>query len=269
MPKRSQTAHALSIVPPIVMLTLILMAWHAAIVVFSIPDFILPKPLDVGRALLESRGELLAATLRTAIAALLALLCSTTLGTLTAFIFSQSAVVRRAFYPYAILLQTVPIIAIAPLIMVTFGRGFHSVTLVAIVISIFPVLTSTTTGLLQIDEPLQELFRLHRASWWQTLWKLRLPSAVPWMISGIRIASGAAVVGAIVGEFFVGPSQPGLGALIQRRSAGLHLPELYATVAMSVGLGVTTFVVVTVTGDFVLRRWFGRRLDGQIANPTG
>ncbi len=176
--------------------------------------------------------------------------------------FAQSVVVRRAFYPYAILLQTVPVIAIAPLIILTFGRGFHSVTLVAVIISIFPVITSTTTGLLQIDRQLLDLFRLHRASWWQTLWKLRLPSAFPWMISGIRIASGVAVVGAIVGEFFVGTSQPGLGALIQRKTASLNLPELYATVIASVALGVVTFTFITVAGDFILRRWFGRRLDG-------
>ena len=147
--------------------------------------------MEVFEALRSLRVELAAATARTALAAISGLAISTALGTFTAFAFAQSSLVRRAFYPYAILFQTVPVIAIAPLIILAFGRGFHSVTLVASVISVFPVVTNTTTGLLQIDNQLHELFRLHGASWWQTLWKLRLPSALPWMITGIRIASGS------------------------------------------------------------------------------
>ena len=250
-----------SIALPLVVLVSVIALWHVAVRWFAVPAYILPAPARICDALLDTREELTQATCRTALAALGGLASSCLLGLLTAFAFAQSALIRRAFYPYAILLQTVPIIAIAPLVILSFGRGFHSVTLVAMIISVFPVITSTTTGLLQIDSQLQELFRLHQASWWQTLWKLRLPSALPWIISGVRIASGVAVVGAIVGEFFVGSSQPGLGALIQRKTASLNLPELYAAVLSSVLLGVTTFVLVTIVGDFVLRRWFGRRLD--------
>jgi len=252
----------MSIALPILVMAAVIGLWHTTVQVFSIPKYVVPLPLDIWNALVEMRTELMHSTGRTAAAAIGGLAVSSVLGTIIAFLFAQSAMVRRAFYPYAILLQTVPVIAIAPLIILTFGRGFHSVTLVAVVISIFPVITSTTTGLLQIDRQLMDLFRLHRGSWWQTLWKLRLPSALPWMISGIRIASGVAVVGAIVGEFFVGASQPGLGALIQRKTASLNLPELYATVIASVALGVATFVLITIVGDRILRHWFGRRLDG-------
>ena len=151
-------------------------------------------------------------------------------GTSLAFLFSQSAMIRRALFPYAVLLQTVPIIAIAPIVIVSFGRGFFSVALVSSVISLFPIVTNTTTGLLQIDPNLLDLFRLNSASRWQTLWKLRLPSSLPFLLAGIRIACGSAIVGAIVGEFFVGSGQPGLGAMIQRKSASLDLADLYATV---------------------------------------
>lgn len=252
----------MSIILPVFVLAAVIGLWNVTVRVFSIPSYVMPTPLDVWYALAGMRTELIQSTGRTAATAVVGLVVSSLLGTFIAFLFAQSVIVRRAFYPYAILLQTVPVIAIAPLIILAFGRGFHSVTLVAAIISIFPVITSTTTGLLQIDLQLLDLFRLHRASWWQTLWKLRLPSALPWMISGIRIASGVAVVGAIVGEFFVGASQPGLGALIQRKTASLNLPELYATVIASVILGVTTFAIITVVGDCVLRHWFGRRLDG-------
>lgn len=247
---------------PVLVLTAVIWVWHVAVHVFSIPRYVLPAPLDVWQSLASMRTELLQSTGRTAATAAVGLFVSSSVGTFIAFLFAQSVIVRRAFYPYAILLQTVPVIAIAPLIILTFGRGFHSVTLVAAIISMFPVITSTTTGLLQIDRQLLDLFRLHRASWWQSLWKLRFPSAMPWIISGIRIASGVAVVGAIVGEFFVGASQPGLGALIQRKTASLNLPELYAAVIASVALGVTTFAVITFVGDCILRYWFGRQLDG-------
>jgi NitT/TauT family transport system permease protein len=252
----------ISIVLPILVMGAVIGLWYAAVKVFSIPRYVVPLPIDIWNALAAMRTELMYSTGRTAVAAIGGLAVSSLLGTTTAFVFAQSVIIRRAFYPYAILLQTVPVIAIAPLIILTFGRGFQSVTLVAVVISVFPVITSTTTGLLQIDRQLMDLFRLHRATWWQKFWKLRFPSALPWIISGIRIASGVAVVGAIVGEFFVGTSQPGLGALIQRKTASLNLPELYATVIASVVLGVVTFALITVVGDFILRRWFGRRLDG-------
>lgn len=263
MPSARPANRVLNVLLPVLVLAAALGLWQLTIIVFAVPGYIVPAPMDVIRALEAMAEDLLAATARTAVAALCGLTLSTLLGTVTAFAFAQSLLIRRAFYPYAILFQTVPIIAIAPLLILTFGRGFHSVTLVAAVISVFPVVTNTTTGLLQTDRQLQELFQLHGASWWQTLWKLRLPSALPWMISGVRIASGVAVVGAIVGEFFVGSSQPGLGAYIQRKTASADLPALYATIAASTLLGILVFAVLSAIGDAVLRRWFGRRLDGQ------
>jgi NitT/TauT family transport system permease protein len=237
--------------------------WQTAISVGGISDFVLPAPGQVAMALLKQLPRLAAATLHTAMISVIGLSAATLAGTLTAFAFSQSSLVRTTFYPYAILLQTVPIIAVAPIIIILFGRGIHSVAMVSLIISTFPIITSTTTGLLQTDRNLLALFQLHSATWWQTLWKLRLPSALPYLISGIRIASGTAVVGAIVGEFFVGSSQPGLGNLIQKQSASLQLPELYSTVFAAALLGVCFFSLISLSGEFVLRRWFGTSLSGQ------
>mgnify|MGYP003328847640 FL=1 len=206
---------------PLLVLALLLAAWQGAVWWWRISPVLLPGPGAVLTAGWKIRVSLLEAAWRTALAALTGLSLSIVLGTLTAFAFSQSAVVRRAFYPYAVLLQTVPIVAIAPIVIVSLGRGFSSVAVVSAILGLFPIITSTTTGLLQVDGMLLDLFRLYRASRWQTLLKLRVPAALPYLISGIRIASGSSIVGAIVGEFFVGDGTPGLGSMIQRKSASL------------------------------------------------
>ncbi len=254
---------ALQLAGPLLVLFLLGLTWQLLVTLLQISPVLLPGPLAVLQAGWRIRASLLAATGRTAVAALGGLLVSCCFGTLTAFVFSQSQIIRRALYPYAVLLQTVPVIAIAPIIIVSLGRGFLSVALVACILSLFPIITSTTTGLLQTDPLLNDLFRLHRATRWQTLIRLRVPGALPYLISGIRIASGSAIVGAIVGEFFVGSSESGLGALIQRKSAALVLSELYATVITATLLGTIVFSLITVLSEQVLRRWFGMSLSGR------
>ncbi|MCP4169289.1 MAG: ABC transporter permease subunit [Fuerstiella sp.] len=253
---------AAGVVAPVAVAVVVVAVWQAFVWVSDVSPLVLPSPLQICSALARESGDLVDAAWCTACAALTGLAASTLLGVLTAFAFSQSRIVRRTFYPYAILLQTVPIIAIAPIIVISFGRGFHSVALVALVISLFPIITNTTTGLLQVDAGHQDLFELHSATWWQTLWKLRLPSSLPYLISGVRIAGGAAIVGAIVGEFFVGSSQPGLGSMIQKKAAGIAMDELFATVFVSTLLGVIVFGTITLAGEWILKRFFGMSLSG-------
>jgi NitT/TauT family transport system permease protein len=253
---------SLSFAVPLLTAAVFVVIWQLFVQYSGISRFILPSPQEILVAGYRIRMDLLAAAARTCAAAITGLACSTVLGTLIAFVFSQSGLLRRAFYPYAVLLQTVPIIAIAPIVIVSLGRGFLSISLIACVISLFPVITNTTTGLLQVDRNLLDLFRLNRAAWWQVLLRLRLPSALPYLLTGIRIAGGSAIVGAIVGEFFVGSGQPGLGALIQRKTASLALPELYAVVACSTFLGTAVFGLITLLGEQLLRRRFGMSLSG-------
>jgi NitT/TauT family transport system permease protein len=184
-------------------------------------------------------------------------------GTLIGLVFSQSPVIRSSGYPYAIFLQTVPIIAIAPLIVVWFGRGFASVVLVGFIISVFPIITNATAGLTAVDPDLLDFFRLHNASRWQLLWKLRLPNAVPHIITGAKTASGVAVIGAIVGEFFAGmPGQRfGLGYLIRQKSDMLKTDELFAAVVAATLLGVVIFTAVSVVGATILSRWYDQPID--------
>ncbi|MFY9255140.1 MAG: ABC transporter permease [Fuerstiella sp.] len=252
----------LSIIAPLTALVLAIFCWQAVVWLTGVSPIVMPAPTSVMMALKKEAPKLLNAAMRTSTAAILGLFASTILGVICAFGFSQSRLIRTTFYPFAILLQTVPIIAVAPIVVISFGRGFLSVALISMIISIFPVITSTTTGLLQVEASLLELFRLNKATWWQELWKLRLPSSLPYMISGIRIAGGAAIVGAIVGEFFVGSGQPGLGAMIQKKSQGMNMDELYATVFVATLLGVVFFSVVTLIGERTLKTHFATSLSG-------
>ena len=244
-------------VAPIALLAFVLIAWEVTAVVGKIPRYLLPAPTAVVSAAAEDWRQLTAATCRTAAAAACGFGLSLVIGTLAGCVFSQSRVIRSSFYPYAIFLQTVPMIAIAPLIVIWFGYGFQSVVVVSFVISLFPVLANATAGLTAIDPDLFELFRLYRATRWQVLLKLRLPHAVPYLLAGAKTAAGLAVIGAIVGEFFAGhgTQQFGLGYLVLQGKDQLKLPMLFAAVAASTLLGVLVFGTVSIVGATVLRRW--------------
>ena len=245
-----------AVLPPVLVLLLVIVAWHFA--ARRSTPLVLPGPHAVWTAATTRFDVLAGAAWITGAAALCGLACSVVTGTLIAFAFSQSRHIRSAFYPYAIFLQTVPIVAIAPLVIIWFGHGFHSVVIISFIISVFPIVTNTTTGLLNVDRDLGDLFQLYQASWWQTLIKLRLPAAVPYLIAGIKISAAIAVVGAIVGEFFVGfqADNFGLGYLIRTKNTQMKIDELFAAVIASTLLGVAVFATITVTGGWILRRWY-------------
>ena len=183
---------------------------------------------------------------------------SLVIGTLIAFVFAQSRMIRSSGYPYFIFLQTVPIVAIAPLIVRWCGNGFQSVVLVAFILSLFPILSNGTQGLLEIDPDLLDLFRLNNASRLQMLFKLRFPNAVPGILAGARTSSGLAVVGAIVGEFFVGYGSKrfGLGYLINTTNDQLQIDRLFAAVLTSTLFGIAIFSLVNLISVTILRRWY-------------
>jgi NitT/TauT family transport system permease protein len=223
-----------------------------------IESYLLPSPLAVARVAWTKRAELFGALTLTAACALCGFAASLVVGTLIAVTFSFSRVIKASGYPYAIFLQTVPIVAIAPLIVVWCGYGFQSVALIAFIISLFPIITNATTGLTNVDRDLVDLFELHNASRWQVLFKLRLPSAVPYLVTGARISSGMAVIGAIVGEFFAGygATRYGLGYVIMQATNQLKTNELFAAVIASTALGMAVFTIVNIVGATVLSRWY-------------
>lgn len=246
------------VLPPVVLLLVVMALWHTAVVRWNIKPILLPGPLAVVDAVVQNFGKLLRATAYSGSAAGLGFLISLLVGTLIALAFSQSKWLRHSGYPYALFLQTVPIVAIAPLIVHWCGRGWHSVVLTASMLGLFPIISNGTFGLLSVDPDLLDLFRLNNATRWQVLWKLRVPSAVPALCAGAKTSCGLTVVGAIVGEYFVGYGSRtyGLGFLILFTTDQLRMAELFAAVLASTGLAVVMFGIVSAITTAILTRWY-------------
>jgi len=247
-----------TLLPPLAVFGGIIVAWQLCLVGFRLKPYLLPSPLAVAQAFIDDKALLLRAVVYTGSAALLGFGGSLVMGTLVAFAFSQSRILRASGYPYFIFLQTVPIVAIAPLIVRWCGYGFQSVVLVAFILSLFPIISNGTQGLLEIDPDLLDLFRLNNSSRWQVLIKLRFPSAIPGILAGARTASGLAVVGSIVGEFFVGygSRQFGLGYLIFSTNGQSQLDRLFAAVLTSTLFGIVIFGLVNLISVTILRKWY-------------
>ncbi len=186
------------------------------------------------------------------------LICSLVAGVSIALIFAQSRWVRRTFYPYTLLLQTVPIVAIAPLILMWVGAGTGAVTLIAFIICLAPIIANTTQGLISVDENLVHLFLMHNATRGQLLLKLRLRHAVPSLFVGIRISAGIAVIGAITGELFAGSSSVGRGGLgysIIYASQQLQTDYLFALIVAATVLGFAFYFIVSFFEWYFLHQW--------------
>jgi len=245
-----------SVLPPLAFLLAVLGLWELAVRVFQIPSFLVPSPTAVFAEAWSSRGVLVPASLVTLAGALAGFGLSLLLGTGAAVVFAQASWIRASLFPYAIFLQTVPVVAVAPLVVIWFGAGFASVVLVSFVLSVFPVLSNAVTGLVRVDPELLELFELHNATRWQILAKLRLPHAVPMVVAGAKVSSGLTVIGAIVGEFFAGygARTPGLGYLILQSSGQLRTELLFACVGASTLLGLSVFLATGLAARLVLAR---------------
>jgi NitT/TauT family transport system permease protein len=236
----------------------LLVIWQIILRAFQVPPYMLPSPWAVARAAARRFPGLLNASLLTAEEAGGGLVASIAAGVIIALIFAQSRWVRRMLYPYTILLQTVPIVAIAPLILMWVGAGTAAVTLIAFIISLAPIVANTTQGLISVEENLVHLFLMHNASSAQLLFKLRLPHAVPSLFVGIRIASGISVIGAITGELYAGSSrvgQGGLGYSILYASSQLQTDYLFALVLAATALGFSFFFLIMFVEWYFLHPW--------------
>jgi NitT/TauT family transport system permease protein len=236
----------------------LLLLWIAIIQLFHIPPYLLPSPAQVANAAAANLPSLLTSLGITAAAAAGGLLASIAVGVLIALLFAQSRWVRRMFYPYTILLQTVPIVAIAPLILMWIGAGIFSVGLIAFIICLSPIIANTTQGLISVDRNMVDLFTMNKATRGQILLHLRLPHALPSLFTGIRVSSGIAVIGAITGELFAGSTRIGVGGLgyaIQYASAQLQTDYLFALVAAATVLGFAFFFTVMFLEWYFLHKW--------------
>ncbi len=229
-----------------------LIVWH-----FELPKALLPTPRQCLAAAIEQRGALWRGTLSTGAAAIVGLLTALVLGSLLAMVFSQSRKIRMAFFPYVILLQTVPIVAIAPLLIIWSGYTFRTVVIVTVIVCLFPIVNGVTTGLLAIDRETADLFRLYGAGRWRTLKSLQIPSAVGHVVLGAKTSAALAVIGAIVAEFFVGngTKYDGLGTLMTGWQALTKTDALIAALFASALLGLGLFGLVQLISVTLLRRW--------------
>lgn len=246
--------------PPLLSLLVGLLIWEFAIWYWQIDRFLLATPRQVLQVLFMRSGDLLVASWRTFQVAACGFGLSLLTGLGVAILFAESRWLRVSCYPYAIFLHTVPIVAISPLILTWFGNGQHSVILITFIVSLFPIITASTNGMLEATPELQELFRLYQASRWQTLWKLKFPSAVPQMLTGAQTASGLAIVGAIVGEYFAGydMGQFGLGYYIFASQGQFRIDIMLCAVILSTLLGIALFAGVTLSAQLLLKRWLIR-----------
>lgn len=217
-----------------------------------VKSYLVPAPSSVFRAMVESRAELAQAIFATSESAILGFLLSAIVGVAIAIFLSSSRAIQRAFYPYAVFFQTVPVIAIAPLLVIWFGYGTQTVVASAFVVSIFPVIANTLNGILSTDPNLRDLFRLYGASNASSLFKLRLPSALPQILTGLRVAAGLAVIGAIVGEFIGGQ---GLGSVVDVARTQQRVDKVFAAVLLASVLGLALFGLINLVSYVTLRRW--------------
>jgi NitT/TauT family transport system permease protein len=243
--------------PPVAALTILLAVWELGTRALSVPLYVLPPPSAVAAAGGGHAGALLAAAWCTGRAALTGFAASAVLGVLTAVALASSRPLERALYPYTVFLQTVPIVAIAPILVQWFGAGFRSVAVSALIVSVFPVIAGTLAGLRSVDPALRDLFRLYGAGRLASLIKLELPAAVPSIVTGLRVAAGLSVIGTLVGEFVAGYSEDGagLGITVLEANKQLRTDLLFAAVLSSSLLGLAFFGAVNLAGYLLLRRW--------------
>ena len=241
-----------SLLPPLLPLILSMGLVETAVRLGWAPSYLIPAPSEVIRSLIDDRVELAVAAWTTLSSALAGLLLSFTTGTLFAIALSSSDLARRAFYPYAVFFQTVPIISIAPLLVIWFGFGQPTVIASAAIVSVFPIIASTLLGLKSTEPALIDLFTLYSASARQMLYRLKIPFALPQIFSGLRIASGLAVVGAIVGEFIGGG---GLGRVVDSARTQQRIDRVFAAVLISALLGAVLVGAVNLISALTLGSW--------------
>ena len=245
------------IVLPVGVAIVLLLAWQGWVVAFDIPKFLVPSPMDVARTLTTDWARLAGALGVTVKITLLAFFASMVIGTLVAFLFVQSRLIETALFPYAVLLQVTPIVAIAPLIIIWVKDSTTSLVLCATIVAVFPVIANTTLGLRSVNPGLLSYFQLNRATRLQTLWRLRIPSALPYFFAGLRISGGLSLIGAVVAEFVAGTGGTGTGLAYQILQSGyqLNIPRLFAALFLISLTGVALFAALALLSRWALGGW--------------
>ncbi len=253
----AQNPQLMRLVAPLVVGVLVLVAWQALVTAYQVPKYIVPSPVMVAQTLVEDWDLLSRSLLVTLKITFFAFVTAAVVGTLVAFLFVQSRWVEMSLFPYAVLLQVTPIVAIAPLIIIWVKNTEIALTLCATIVAIFPIISNTTLGLRSVNPGLANLFRMNRASRLQTLVRLRIPSAAPYFFGGLRLSSGLSLIGAVVAEFVAGTGGHGAGLAYQILQAGfqINIPRLFAALFLITVTGVLLFVLMVWLSKLALGHW--------------
>lgn len=256
-PRTSNSERVLRVVVPAGMLVLAVIAWHLFITLNNVPRYILPSPADVAGALWNDWGTLspaLVVTLRITFTALTLALAG---GVALAIILVQSKWIELALFPFAVILQVTPIIAIAPLLLIYSPDTQTALLICSFLVAFFPILSNMVAGLKSVDHNLLNLFDLYGASRWQALIYLKIPAALPYFMAGLRIGGGLALIAAVVAEFAAGSAGQGSGLAFRLLESQyrLNIPRLFAALILLTGTGVAIFGLTSLVSWLSLRRW--------------
>jgi NitT/TauT family transport system permease protein len=253
---------ALRVVLPVIVLALSLAAWEMVVRLFSIQPYVLPAPSLILQTFIADRVLLTQSLLVTLVTTLEGFLLAAIGGIGLAVLFNLSRLVEYSFYPFAVVLQVTPIVAVAPLLLIYLPQPL-AVLACAWIVAFFPVLANTTLGLNSIDRNLADLFALYGASRGQVLWNLKLPSALPYILGGLRIAGGLSLIGAVVAEIAAGSAGAGSGLAYRIVESGyrLNIPRMFAALVLLSIAGIVIFYALAFVNHIALRRWHESALE--------
>jgi NitT/TauT family transport system permease protein len=236
---------------------LALSGWEAAVRISGIPPYLLPAPSVIALKLVADWGILGPALAFTLMISALALLAAVIGGGALAILFAQSRVIERSLFPYAVVLQVTPIVAVAPLIIIWVDNTLAALLICAWIVAFFPILSNTTMGLNSADPNLTALFRIYGASRWQILRFLRLPAAMPYFLAGLRISGGLSLIGAVVAEFVAGAGgrESGLAYRILEAGYRLDVPRMFAALFLISAAGIAIYLLLAGLSHLALRDW--------------
>lgn len=242
---------------PIVALITFLSLWQFIPILLDIKPFILPKPTDVIEAAIEDWHLLWPAMQITIFESVIGFIFSAVVGIVISVLLASSRVLEISLYPYAVILQTIPVVAIAPIVVIWFGSGFNSIVIISFLIGFFPIVSNTLMGLNSVDKNMDDLFKLYNASKWQTMFKLRIPAAMPFIMSGLKISCTLAIIGSITGEYVagIGGGKGGLGYAITVAAVQLKTPYLFACAISGALFGIVFYLLVSYLSRLVLKSW--------------
>jgi len=250
---------ALRIVLPILLFAGLIWFWEWAVGFWQIKKFVLPAPSAIWQALVEDDGTLYTAALSTLRTTAIAFALAVVSGLSLAALFASSKLAEAMLAPYTIILQVTPVVAIAPLVLVwvKLDNAWLAVLILAWIVAFFPVLANATAGLKATDPNLRDLFRLYNASRWQTFRRLLLPSALPYILAGLKTAGGLALIGAVVAEIAAGSAGAGSGLAYRIAEAGyrLNIPRMFAALLLLSLAGIVIYGGLSLASYLVLRRW--------------